>query len=72
MKILIENLKSTCLSILLWYSIIDVKTAVQLSRLEEEYQILLNGFVEGHHDVDENTVMMNTSAAKLFSTLLID
>lgn len=43
-----------------------VEEAVRLSRLEEDFQIEKFGKVEGHHDYDENTVLMNTSAAKLF------
>ncbi|CAK73838.1 unnamed protein product (macronuclear) [Paramecium tetraurelia] len=66
----VENLKSCILAFQIWNNQIDVQEAVKLSRIEEDYQISLNGKIEGHHDFDEETILANVKAAKLFSQLI--
>ncbi|CAD8194222.1 unnamed protein product [Paramecium pentaurelia] len=66
----VENLKSCILALLIWNNHLEVEEAVKFSRLEEDFQTALFGKVEGHHDYDENTIMMNVSASKLFAQLI--
>eukprot|EP01016_Furgasonia_blochmanni_P005948 TRINITY_DN12353_c0_g1_i6.p1 TRINITY_DN12353_c0_g1~~TRINITY_DN12353_c0_g1_i6.p1 ORF type:complete len:280 (-),score=32.04 TRINITY_DN12353_c0_g1_i6:220-1059(-) len=58
------NLKSTLLAITLMDSKIGVRQAVDFSRIEENFQIEQYGEVEGHHDVDQNSILLMTSASK--------
>ncbi|CAD8064335.1 unnamed protein product [Paramecium primaurelia] len=66
----VENLKSCILAFQIWNNHIDIQEAVKLSRIEEDYQISLNGKVDGHHDIDEDTILNNVKAAKLFAQLI--
>jgi ATP synthase F1 complex assembly factor 2 len=61
-----ENLKSSILAFAMLDKQLDSSRAVHLSRLEEQHQIDVCGLVEGHHDVDENNVLVNVAAADLF------
>ncbi|KRX00588.1 hypothetical protein PPERSA_12807 [Pseudocohnilembus persalinus] len=60
-----SNMKSASLAISLMDNKISVEEAVQLSYLEEDYQIELDGLVEGSHDLDKNTTILNVSVAKI-------
>jgi ATP synthase mitochondrial F1 complex assembly factor 2 len=44
--------KSSCIGICLIQDVIDIKTALKLSRIEEDKQIEEYGMVEGSHDLD--------------------
>jgi len=59
-----SNLKSAALAIALMNNKLTVEEALDLSRLEENYQLTLFGEVEGSHDLDEATSRMNIAAAK--------
>ena len=63
------NTKSTSLGVALINEQITIEEAVEYSRLEETYQIEINGLVEGSHDLDANTTLLNLSTAKIFSYL---
>ncbi|KAL4484413.1 hypothetical protein ABPG74_019590 [Tetrahymena malaccensis] len=63
------NTKSTCLGVSLINGFLSIEQALEYSRLEENFQIEQFGMVEGSHDLEENTTLLNISTAKLFSYL---
>lgn len=63
------SLKSSLLTILLMEDDLTPQKAMRLSRLEEIYQIEVNGFVEGYHDMDEVTLACSVESCKLFRDL---
>ncbi|CAD8089239.1 unnamed protein product [Paramecium sonneborni] len=67
----VENLKSCILALQIWNNHITIQQAVQLSRIEEDYQISQNQKIEKHHDdLDENTIIAKVNAAKLLIQLI--
>ncbi|CAG2239948.1 ATP12 [Mytilus edulis] len=61
-----ENLKSLILMLAVVDKHIDVKTAVTLSRLEQNYQTTKWGNVEWYHDLDIEELHTRVAAAALF------
>ena len=70
---LLENLcgytKSLSLSIGLLREIITPKEVYLISHSEELFQMIINGEVEGHHDLLQNSVQGNINAAIVFYKL---
>lgn len=64
-----STLKSTSLAIALMNERVQIEEALDLSRLEENYQQTLYGIAEGDHDLDEKTAFMMVAAAKNFFNL---
>lgn len=64
-----ENLKSLILSCALMNRQLSVEDAIQLSRIEENFQSRIWGKVEFHHDL-ENYVLQTRVAAAVMFTLL--
>ena len=60
-----SNLKSTSLAIASFNEHITPEEALDYSRMEENFQAEQYGKVEGAHDLDENTILMNLTSAKL-------
>lgn len=61
-----ETMKSLILMLALVAKQINVETAVQLSRLEQDYQVLKWGNVEWYHDLDIQELKARIAAATLF------
>jgi len=59
-----STLKSTSLAIALMNDRVGIEEALDLSRLEENFQQTLYGIVEGDHDLNEKTQFMMVAAAK--------
>ncbi|XP_063716958.1 ATP synthase mitochondrial F1 complex assembly factor 2-like [Symsagittifera roscoffensis] len=68
LKFAVDSLKSMLLTIAAFEQKIDCETAIQLSRLEEEFQIAKWGNVEWAHDVNRLEVLSRFSSAILFAT----
>jgi len=64
-----STLKSTSLAIALMNNRVGIEEALDLSRLEENFQQTLYGIVEGDHDLNEKTQFMMVAAAKNFYNL---
>lgn len=64
-----ENLKSLILACALMNRELNVQQAIDLSRIEENYQAKTWGKVEFHHDLDMYNLQMRVSAALLFTML---
>ena len=63
------TLKSVCLGVLVMEDCLSIEDGFKLSRVEEDYQIEWNGFVEGAHDIEEAQLGLNVAAAKLVRDL---
>lgn len=62
----VEVLKSLILSFACFDRYISIERAVQLSRLEEEFQIKFWGRVEWAHDLNEQDLRSRLAASVLF------
>lgn len=62
----VDGLKSVILTLATVARVINVSEAVNLSRLEEEYQISHWGNVEWHHEYSKHDLQARLSAAMLF------
>lgn len=69
-EILITTLKSVCLGIMILEDEITAEEGYRMSRIEEDYQSELNGWVEGAHDLDEAQLSLNVYSAKLMYDLV--
>lgn len=65
----VESLKSVILALAVVDGTIGVEEAVNLSRLEVDYQTKLWGSVEWHHDVEMYDLQARVAAAVLYVTL---
>jgi len=65
----VESLKSVILTLAVMDGTIGVEEAVNLSRLEVDYQTKLWGSVEWHHDVEMYDLQARVAAAVLYVTL---
>lgn len=63
---MVNNLKSVILSLALLDRHISAVEAVELSLLEQRFQVSKWGNVEWHHDVDYHETLMNVSACAIF------
>ena len=63
---MVNNLKSVILTLALVDRHISVKDAVELSLLEQRYQVSKWGNVEWHHDIEFHETLMKTSACAIF------
>lgn len=61
-----ENLKSLILASALIDRHIEVEYSVQMSRLEQEFQVLKWGGVEWYHDIELMALRTRVAAALLF------
>ena len=64
-EIMITSLKSVCLGLMVLDDSLTAEEGFRLSRVEEDFQIKWNGYVEGAHDIDEAELGMMIYAAKL-------
>ncbi|XP_012227833.1 ATP synthase mitochondrial F1 complex assembly factor 2 isoform X2 [Linepithema humile] len=62
----VDGLKSVILTLATTARVINISEAVNLSRLEEEYQISHWGNVEWHHEYSKHDLQARLSAAMLF------
>ena len=62
--------KSSIVSLALVHGAIDSSSALDASRLEEEWQISQNGLVEDGHDTSRSTLRLNLSSIAAFIGLL--
>jgi chaperone required for assembly of F1-ATPase len=65
----LTNTKSTVLTLALVHGAVDVDTAFECSRVEEEFQIRENGFVEDGHDVTRAAQRVALSTVATFLSL---
>ena len=64
---MITSLKSVCLGLMVLDGELSAERGFRLSRIEEDFQIKWNGYVEGAHDIDEAELgMMIYASALLF------
>lgn len=67
---MITTLKSVCLGLLIMQDEISAEQGYRMSRIEEDYQSQVNGWVEGAHDLDEAQLSLNVLSAKLMHDLV--
>lgn len=67
---MITTLKSVCLGLLIMQDEMTADLGYRMSRIEEDYQSQVNGWVEGAHDLDEAQLSLNVYSAKLMHDLV--
>jgi chaperone required for assembly of F1-ATPase len=65
----VTSLKSVSLGLMTMAGHIPVKKALELSRIEEDYQASLFGRVPGAHDLEEAQLSQNVFTSKLLFDL---
>lgn len=66
LHLVLSNTKSTALTLALLHGAVDVETAFECARVEEEHQIRENGFVEDGHDTARAQLRVALTAAHAF------
>jgi len=67
----VSSMKSFCLAVSLMDMRISLEEAERCALMEEDYQITLNGKVEGSHDLELALLKINLSSALLFWQLYV-